>query len=161
MSELSRRVSLACLWLSGIGLCAMSAIILWQVFARYVLNASPAWSEQLALYLMVWTVLLASAAGVREQFHIRITLLQDRASPGVRRALLIATHLVVGAVGVFLLVAGIDIVGRTWAIAIPTLNLPRGSALIPIPLAGLLIAAFSLEHVSAILRGREVTPLWP
>ena len=68
----SRLASLACLWLAGIGLCMITLIILYQVFMRYVLSASPAWSEQLALYVLVWTVLVAAAAGVREQFHIRI-----------------------------------------------------------------------------------------
>lgn len=160
VATLSRRASLALLWLSGAGLVAMSLIILWQVFARYVLNASPSWSEQLALYVLVWTVLLGAAAGVREGFHIRITAAHDALAPPARRWALIASHAVTGLIGTFLTVYGAQLVARLWAYDIPTLGLPRGSAFLPLPVAGALIAAFSAEHVVAVLRGREVTPAW-
>ncbi|MEE4213051.1 MAG: TRAP transporter small permease subunit, partial [Parvularcula sp.] len=77
LSQASALLSRGLLFASGGGVVAITLIILWQVFARYVLNASPSWSEQLALYILVWAVLLAAAAGVREGFHIRITAAQD------------------------------------------------------------------------------------
>lgn len=160
MSELSRLVSKVCLWVSGTGLCLMTVIIMWQVFARYVLNASPSWSEQLALYLMVWTVLLAAAAGVREGFHIRITVFQDSLTKTPRRMIIALCHLITGAVGLFMVVTGIEIVGRTWGIDIPALAVPRGSALLPIPMAGVLITLFTIEHLVNMARGKEVDALW-
>ena len=160
VARLSRLTSLACLALSGLGLLAMTAIILWQVFARYVLNDSPSWSEQAALYLLVWTVLLAAAAGVRERFHIRIEAAQDALGGRARARAVVAAHLVTGLIGVFLAMYGTKLVASSWAYAIPTLGLPRGSALLPLPLAGVLIAAFSAEHVAALVRGRKVAPAW-
>ncbi len=160
MRSLSRLSSLACLWLAGAGLCAMTLIILWQVFARYVLNASPAWSLELALYLLIWTAMLAAAAGVREQFHIRITLLEDNLNAGPRRLVLLLSHGITGALGVFLTVAGIEIVAGTWLFDIPALPMPRGSAFIPIPVAGALIALYSLEHIIALAQNTEVEPTW-
>lgn len=62
----------ALLWLSSAGLVIMTALLCWQVFARYVLDASPAWTEQAVLILMVWIVFLGSAQGIRDGFHIRI-----------------------------------------------------------------------------------------
>ena len=38
--------------LAGFALVAMALIQAWQVFARYVLNDSPGWTEPLALLLM-------------------------------------------------------------------------------------------------------------
>ena len=69
-------------WLIGfgsIGLLAMTAIIGWQVFGRFVLNSSPSWTEQASLIMMIWYVMFAAAAGVYEGFHIRIALLEDAA----------------------------------------------------------------------------------
>lgn len=77
MRDLSRILSQISLWFSAAGLLGMTGIIGWQVFARYVLNAAPAWTEQAALFLMLWFILFAAAAGVREGFHIKISLLQD------------------------------------------------------------------------------------
>jgi len=160
LADWSRRTSLACLWTAGTGLVLMSLIILWQVFARYVLNASPAWSEQLALYLLVWTVLLAAAAGVREQYHIRITALEQRVAQAPRRRMRLATHGVTALMGVCLVVFGSELVVALWNYPIPTLGLPRGSAFACMPLAGFLFVAFSLEHSVALVRRRRVRPAW-
>ena len=160
VARMSRLLSLACMWLAGIGLCAMTAIILWQVFARYVLNSSPSWSEQAALYILIWTILFGGAAGVRENFHIRMTAFQD--AIGKHRVIpLIVAHLITGAIGVFLVIYGANLVVKLWDFTIPTLGVPRGSAMLPMPIAGVLITGFVLEHLVAIFRGREVTPSWP
>ena len=51
-------------WLIGfgsIGLLAMTAIIGWQVFGRFVLNSSPSWTEQASLIMMIWYVMFAGS----------------------------------------------------------------------------------------------------
>ena len=68
----------------AIGLLAMTAIIGWQVFGRFVLNSSPSWTEQASLILMIWYVMFAAAAGVYEGFHIRIALLEEKLGPRAR-----------------------------------------------------------------------------
>ena len=129
------------------GLVLMTAIVGWQVFGRYVLNSSPSWSEQAALMLMIWYVSLASAAGVREGFHIRIVALENAVAPRTRRTLQIVSDLIVGACGVAMLIWGSELVARTWSHTIPSLGLPRGFAYLGLPIAGLLIALFSLERL--------------
>jgi TRAP-type C4-dicarboxylate transport system permease small subunit len=160
LSRLSAFASAAVRWFAGIGLMLMTAIIAWQVFARYVLNASPAWGEQAALLLMIWYVMFAAAAGVREGFHIRITVFADSLSDQPRRVINLLAHTVVGLFGLAMVWWGIDLVRETWEHVIPTLGLSRGFAYIPIPAAGALIFGFALEHVIADLRGREVSKLW-
>ena len=49
---------------ASLGLVIMTIVITWQVFGRYVLNASPVWSESVALITMLYFVLLAAAVGV-------------------------------------------------------------------------------------------------
>ena len=39
-----------------IALALMSAVIVAQVFCRYVLNSSLSWSEELARYLFIWMI---------------------------------------------------------------------------------------------------------
>ena len=52
LAAASGKVSLFAKWFAGIGLLVMTAIIAMQVFARYVLNDSPAWAEQAAFCLL-------------------------------------------------------------------------------------------------------------
>jgi TRAP-type C4-dicarboxylate transport system permease small subunit len=160
LSKLSATASIAVKWFAGVGLMLMTAIIAWQVFARYVLNNSPAWGEQAALLLMIWYVMFAAAAGVREGFHIRITVFADSLPAGPKRLINLLAHTVVGLFGLAMFWWGIDLVRETWQHVIPTLGLSRGYAYVPIPLSGALIFIFALEHVIADLRGREVPSLW-
>lgn len=150
---LTRLASNLLIALAGLGLVAMTAIVSWQVFGRFILNSSPSWSEQAALTLMIWFVTLAAAVGVREGFHIRITAVEDAVGPGLRKAMRILAELVVGAIGVAMLYWGGELVVRTWGHVIPSLGLSRGFAYLGLPLAGGLIALFTLERILKELTG--------
>ena len=160
VARLSETASVLVKWFAGVGLMLMTAIIAWQVFARYVLNDSPAWGEQAALLLMIWYVMFAAAAGVREGFHIRITLLGDHLSAKPKRIVHLLAHAIVGLFGLAMAWWGVELARETWEHVIPTLGLSRGYAYVPIPISGLLIFGFALEHVIADLRGKEVSQLW-
>lgn len=138
------------------GLVAMTVIVGWQVFGRYVLNSSPSWSEQAALTLMIWYVSLAAAAGVREGFHIRIVALENALAPPRKRIMRICADLVVAACGVAMAVWGGELVLRTWEHTIPSLGLPRGLAYAGLPIAGALITVFALERLFEEAGGETV-----
>ncbi len=150
--------------LAAVGLIAMTAIVGWQVFGRYVLHSSPSWSEQAALTLMIWYVSLAAAAGVREGFHIRIVALESAVGPMTKRIMRACSDLIVAACGLAMLIWGGELVLRTWQHTIPSLGLPRGLAYAGLPLAGLLIVVFSLERLLEETRGEDVVdeedPRW-
>ncbi|USA39414.1 TRAP transporter small permease [Pelagerythrobacter marinus] len=140
-------------WLIGFGaagLIAMTAIIAWQVFGRFVLDSSPSWTEQASLILMIWYVMFASAAGVYEGFHIRIALLEERL--GERsRGLAQAVALVVAIVGIVLLIYGAQLCWAVRGNAVPSLGISRAAAYVPLPIAGLLMTVFAIPR---IVRGR-------
>jgi TRAP-type C4-dicarboxylate transport system permease small subunit len=149
LQKLSRAASRLLIGLAAGGLVAMTAIIGWQVIGRYVLGASPSWSEQAAQVLMIWFAFLAAAAGVREGFHIRIVAVEEAAPPKVRMLIRLVAGLVVAACGLAMLVLGGDLVMRTWSHAIPSLGLPRGVAYLGLPISGALIVLFALERLFA------------
>ena len=61
-------ISLGFFWL--LGLC-----VFYQFFTRYVLNDSAAWTEEIARYLLMSTVFVGIAAGVRRTRHIHVDFL--------------------------------------------------------------------------------------
>ena len=160
LGSVSSGLSLFSKWFAGVGLWLMTAIIAAQVFARYVLNDSPAWAEQAALLLMIWYVFIAAAAGVREGFHIRIAVFVDSLPPKLRHVMILVGHLTVTAFGIAMTWFGIELTQAVWSHVIPTLGISRGYAYLPIPLSGVLIAGFSIEHFVAELRSTEVEKLW-
>lgn len=160
MASFSKFLSRLSLWFSALGLVGMTAIIGWQVFARYALNASPAWTEQASLFLMLWFILFASAAGVRENFHIRISLALDLSTGTKHQVMAVLGNAVVVLFGLAMVYNGIILVTETWQHTIPTLGLPRGTAYFPVVLAGALIAFFALEQIAAEITKKEVEKLW-
>lgn len=151
LARFLRLASRALLVAGGIGLIAMTLIVGWQVFARYVLNASPSWSEQASLVLMIWYVSFAAAAGVKEGFHIRIGALPNALPPAAAKWLDVFAQAVVALVGLAMAVWGGELIERTWEHVIPTLGIPRGFAYLPLPLSGALIVLFALENILELI----------
>ena len=64
LTRINSRLSLIALLAAGLGLIAMTAIVAWTVFGRYVLNATPTWGEPASLFLMLWFILLGGSVGM-------------------------------------------------------------------------------------------------
>jgi len=122
-----------------------------QVLLRYAFNVTLSWSEELSLGLFTWTVLLMAALGVREGFHVRMSLVIQRLPTGARLRAEQAIHFATTAVGAFLAWSGwryfVDTHGSTSAAIGYPIELLHASALA----CGVLITLFALE---ALLEGR-------
>lgn len=135
---------------------AMLAALCWQVAARYVLGEPSIWSEELAVLLFSWTVLGGLALGVREGWHVRLTLLPDALPAGARLWLQRATDLLTAALGGFLAWSGwrfMDLTSGSFSAAI---GFPTEILNVMAPIAGALMALFALER--ALRRGGAVEP---
>jgi TRAP-type C4-dicarboxylate transport system permease small subunit len=161
LADISRRLSLAAMAAGIAGLVAMTAIIFAAVVARYALDAPLAWAEQAALLLMIWTVMLAAAAGVREGFHIEVTVVTAALPPRMAKGAALMADAIVFAFGGAMLVAGMALAQATAGHVIPTLGWSRAAAYVPLTLSGALILLFAGERIAARLMDREVPPAWP
>ncbi|MEM9233774.1 MAG: TRAP transporter small permease [Pseudomonadota bacterium] len=135
------------LFISAVCIVAMTGIISYQVVARYVFNDSPAWSERLSLVLLTYLVFFGAAVGVREKFHIRIDAFRNAVPRPLGRLLEFTAHIAVAIAGLIMLMAGVQLTTALWAFAVPALGIPRGLALLPLPIAGALITLFSVAHL--------------
>ena len=146
--------------LAGAGLALMTAVIAWQVFARYVLNESPPWSEAAALLIMAWFVLLAAAAGVHEGFHLGFRLLVTVIPLPLKRAVYVLAQLLIMLFGIAMAANGLSLVDYTSSHVIPTLGVSRSLAYWPFVASGGLIVLFTLVNCIAVSRGRGGTDPW-
>jgi len=153
LAATNQTLARAGLWLSMLGLVAMSVIIGWQIWGRYVLNDTPDWSERLSLFLMNYYILLAAAVGVRERFHIGLVFIKESLPAAPRRATEVVIHLLIATFGASMAWYGGQMSVATWSHDIPTLGVPTGAGYLPFPIAGVLIIAFSAEHILRALAG--------
>lgn len=74
-------------------LAAMSLIMGMQVIARYVFNASMAWTEEFTRYLFVWSGFISISFCIQKKLSIRIDMLVERFGPKLRAAVFMVDYL--------------------------------------------------------------------
>ena len=129
----------------------MLAALSGQILLRYAFNMALSWSEELALALMTWTVLLMAALGVKEGFHVRMALLIRRLPAQARLRAEQAISLATAAIGVFLAWSGWRYFSETRGSTSAAIGYPNEVLYISALVCGVLIALFALE---AMLAGR-------
>ena len=142
------------------GLVAMTLVISWQVFARYVLNDSPPWSEAAALIVMVSFVLLAAAVGVYEKFHLGFRWLVTRLPIQSRRAAFVFGQALIVVFGAAMAFNGVALVDYTAKHIIPTLGISRSVAYWPFVVCGALMALFACVNCVNVFLGRRDADPW-
>ncbi|GAB3346574.1 TRAP transporter small permease [Marilutibacter aestuarii] len=143
---LDRLASLS-IGVAGIALLGLVVVQGWQVFARYVLNDSPSWTEPVTLLLLATAMSLGAAAAVHEDRHFRFHLLAQalpeparRGSERLTAVVTIAIGGVLAAWGTRLLLDGIDI-------RMAGAPLPQSIAFLPLSLGGALMVLFALPRL--------------
>jgi TRAP-type C4-dicarboxylate transport system permease small subunit len=133
--------------LAGISILGMASVEAWQVFARYVLNDSPSWTEPVALFFMGTTMMFGAAIGVRTNRHFGFFILVESVKPSLRRALQVFARGIAAAIGLMLAGWGGEMMFDTWDYSMAGAPLPQGMVYMPLCLGGALIALFAIEQI--------------
>ena len=160
LTSINAPIARLCMMLSVAGLFFIVAIVFWQVFGRYVLNSSPTWTESLALVLVLYVTLIGAAVGVRDAGHIGMESLLVLLSARTRNRIELVIHALVIVFGAAMVYNGAVLGSSVWTYKIPNLGLPEAIRYLPLVLSGVLIISFSVEHLLALLQGKEVAPSW-
>jgi len=160
LTWLNSRLSRWALYIAVACLIGIVGVVFGSVIWRYVLNDAPAWSEQVALILVINVAMFGAAAGVRDEGHIGMESLMSLLPPKVQ---FWAGNLV----GVITIVFGAFLCWGCWTMAmsvwsnlIPTLGISEAVRYLPCVVAGVLIILFSVEHLIAMSADKKVIPSW-
>jgi TRAP-type C4-dicarboxylate transport system permease small subunit len=139
---------LASIWTAGVAILAMSLLIPWGVFTRYVLGSGSQWPEPIAILLMMVFTFIGAAAAYRAGSHIAVTILTDALPLVMRRAAAFASDLLMLLVCTFIVWYGAALCAATWGQSIAELPwLPAGATYLPLPIGGVLTLVFVLERM--------------
>ena len=114
----------------------MAVIVVLQVFARYVLNNSLFWSEELARYCLVWISFLGASVAYHDRVHPGVNLLFSRLTPAMERWLAVTVHLI--SLGLFsiMVVHGIKFAFFVRFQITPALAIPKWIIMGILPVSG-------------------------
>jgi TRAP-type C4-dicarboxylate transport system permease small subunit len=128
-------------------MAALVAAVSWQVISRYVFSAPSSWTEEVALFLLIWIGVLGAAYAFRTGVHLGLDVLPKKLT-GVPAQVL--KWLTLAAVVIFavvvLVVGGGALVALTWELKqySAVLGLPVAFVYSVIPLAGVLICVYAI-----------------
>ena len=160
LTAVNSRLSRWAMYVACACLVGLLAVVVYGVVLRYVFNNAPPYVEQVALLLVISVAMFGAAAGVRDAGHIGLDSLVALLSQRVQfwcSAVVFVLGIVFGAA---LLAGSAEMAISTSASTIPTLGLSEAFRYLPVSLGGLLIAAFSLEHLIARFARTEVRRSW-
>ena len=149
-------LSTGALYLAGAGLVAMSLIVFWQVFVRFVLNWNNNWTELTAILIMSWFIFLGAAVGVRENYHLGFDVLLYVLPKGSKKVLRTISDSVVLAFAVGMVIYGWQLVMLNWIARMPALGIPDGIRYLPLVGGGILIVLFSVERIVLRFAGADI-----
>ena len=85
--------------IAAVLLSAMTLLVLYQVFTRYVLNSPAAFTEEIVRYLLIWTGFIGAAYAFSTRQHMALVLVRDRLSPNRKKVLILVFALFVIIIG--------------------------------------------------------------
>lgn len=136
------------LWVAGVGLVVMTALIAAQVFWRYILNDSIVWTEPASVMIMGWFIFLGAAVGIREGYHLSFDVMLYLVSDRVKLILYSISDLAVAGFGVGMVWFGWKLAAKTAANMLPSLGISGAFDFAPLVAGGVLVVLFSLERVA-------------
>lgn len=132
--------------------------VLWQVFARFVLDAPSSFTEELARFLLIWVGVLGGGYAVGQHDHLALELLPQNLEGRAQEWLKIAIQGCIIAFSLAVLIfGGLRLVyiqlslGQTSA----SLGLPLGLVYLVLPLSGAVMIFYSTVHISGHLRALD------
>lgn len=151
LSQLIEDLSYGVAWLTT-GLAFVLTVglfgcILLQVFFRYVLNAPLSWTDETAILLFAWIMLLLASLCVRERIHARFTALINALPAGVALLLDKATMLLMAAFGCAFVYVSFEMLDLVWGNRSPAINYPLQLLYFAVPVHGVFIVIHAVTNI--------------
>lgn len=147
-NNLDKVVTWVCIVLFAIMVFAAGA----QIVARYILGASLEWSEELARYMFIWSVLLGSSMCVKRRGHVGVELVVMMLPERLRAYAEILADALSVIFFAILTIYGIEVTEITSDQFSPAMDFPMGAAYASIPTGGFIMLLYTVENIMLDVR---------
>lgn len=151
MTSLWNRITRGLEWFTIALFALLTLDVLWGVISRYMPGIRPSdWTEELAVYLLVWVSLFGAAITYRAYGHLGVDYFVAKLDPSAQRLVAIIVEIAA------LIFAGFALCYGGWRLVADTLGANQltpvlqwkiGYLYSAVPLSGLFFCAFAIEHL--------------
>lgn len=126
----------------------MVILVLWQVFARYVLNSPSSFSETLTRYLFVWLVIVTSTYAFGSRDHMRIEVLLNAFRGKARCWVNIAIEVITIVFAALIMTFGGSVITRMQMVQQDSsLHIPMGVIYAIVPVCGVIMIFYCICNI--------------
>lgn len=151
VQQLMDRLAGAAIAIASLSLIGLVIVQGWQVFARYVLNNSPSWTEPVTLLLLSTAMAMGAASGVYSNRHFGFVLLAEALPAKVKRVVDATSPAIIALIGAYLAYWGGVLLLDGLDVKMAGAPLPQSIAYLPLALGGALMVVFALNRLFLIL----------
>ena len=130
----------------------MLVLLMTQVVMRYFLGSPPSWTEELAINLFTWLVLLFASVGIRNQFHVALDTIPDRFTK-LKISSDVVVSLLIAGFSFAMIYAGSLYVGETLSQKTAALQIPIATLYVSVPVSGAIIFLHCLARLLGLIMG--------
>ena len=120
-------------------MAVLTASVFGQVLFRFIINQPLAWSEELAIYCLVWLTFLGAAYAMSLKAHIGVEFFTDLFPRSIQKVFFALASIASIAFYIIMIVQGYDLVRQSMAQLSPVMRIPMGWVYAVIPLSGLFL----------------------
>lgn len=119
------------------------------------------WTEELAIFLLVWVSLLGSSVAFSAKMHLGVDYFAGKLHTDAQKLVEVIVNLIVILFAVLIfLMGGYVLVSETLAAnqVSPALGIKNGYVYLAVPISGVFIVLFALEAIFEVLTRKESVP---
>lgn len=148
MKKVKQFVDTLLAYVNSVLLIIMTALVLWQVFTRYVLKNPSTFTEELVIIILIWTSFLGAAYAFGTRQHMSLIFLKEKSSGIKKKILCVFIDLSVLIFTIFILViGGQQITSGVAGMRTPILNIPKSYIYSSILVSGVLIILYQIYNI--------------
>lgn len=138
-------------------LSAMTLLVLYQVFTRYVLNSPAAFTEELVRYFLIWTGFIGAAYAFSTREHMALTLVRDKLTGRPHQILVIFIDALILLLAIFVItIGGYKLAVSARAEFSALLGVPRTLVYSIAPISGIFIIIAQIINLYEDITGNKV-----
>ena len=134
--------------LTAAAMAMLVIVVAWQVITRFILNNPSSWTEELAIYMMIWVGLLGAAVALHRKAHLGIDYFVGKLNIKIRSYVELFVYLSIAVFAILVLFVGgsnIVLFYLSEPQLSPALGINAAYVYLAIPISGFFIAFYSIE----------------
>jgi len=156
LKKISNYIKYLSMIVAGVFLVINIADILVSIFYRYFLNDSLVWTEEVARFTLIYSVMFGSVFALSYGDHVKITIVLEYLPDIISSIVKFVVHLlIIGIIG-YMTYLGVLYVDNAWRFQTLALGIPKAIPLMSIPIGmGLFLLQYILVEIIGVNKEDE------